>query len=301
MKELILDHTILRAAPIDLWPIQQKGHDAIPASFDLLFESGLLQLGHTPVRDWALLTPQSVRIVVPTIIDIGELHKSLAAGGALRDAFVKLRCAAILDRGILTACSQVQSELGNLCKEMRKRWAYQAASDFEDPTLKPYDRWLYVVEKCDGATDTHNSRVLALPISHASRIKKSNPGVVIYSLNDLTEDALNPAMAELGVTSDDTDYEAARSEWIEIAIDSLVANIQEAVTGLRILPGEPFQNVVRIDDALLFITLDTIGGVTVTALNASQQVLERFTMEVYRLGGSRLARGLATLRRAVVS
>lgn len=56
-----------------------------------------------------------------------------------------------------------------------------------------------------------------------------------------------------------------------------------------------------IDDRLLFITIDTIDGVTVASLMASKQTLEQFTVEVKRVGHAHLAHGLATFRRAKAS
>ena len=58
--------------------------------------------------------------------------------------------------------------------------------------------------------------------------------------------------------------------------------------------------VVRVDDDMFFITLDTIDGVTVASATASRQALEEFSLEVHRVGHVHLARGLAMLHRAAV-
>ena len=176
----------------------------------------------------------------------------------------------------------------------------EEANEFDDPVMQPYDRWWYAIEQYGNKSAPGEVRVLAIPIVHVNRARERNPNLAINELYHLLADGLSPVMAEIGVPKDSADYAAVRSEWIEIAIESLVANIEEAVKGWPILPGEPFQNVVLIDGDMFFVTLDTIDGVTVASPTASKQALERFTMEVHRVGHSHLAHGLATLRRATV-
>lgn len=129
----------------------------------------------------------------------------------------------------------------------------------------------------------------------------ANINLVINELYDLLEDGHSPVMAKIGIPKNSADYPEARAEWIEIAIESLVANIEEAVKGWPVLPGEPFQQLVWAGDDMFFITLDTIDGVTVASATASRQSLEEFSLEVHRVGHIHLARGLAMLHRAVVS
>jgi len=300
MNDLILDCTIVHAGPIDFWPIQEKGRRAVPACFDLLFGSGHLRLTHAAMQDWVFVTPELIRIAVPQVVNMDLFRKGMAIGGALRAALADLRCAAIVDRGILTACGEVKHELQSLSEEPSNRGADREEIDFDDPVLQPYGRWFYGIERNGDETDG-KPRVLGLPIPRINQARQRNPNLAIYTADDLLEDGLNPVTAEIGIPRRDADYTAARSEWIEIAIESLVANIQEAVKGWPILPGEPFQNLVLIDGDIYFITLDTIDGVTVTSPTASQQGLEQFTLDIHRVGHSHFAHGLATLRRAVVS
>ena len=114
MPDLILDSSILQAEARDFWPTQEKGRGALPACFDLAFGSGHLKLTHAAMPDWVLVTPELIRIAVPEIVNMQVFRGAMAIGGALRTAFVDLRCAAIVDRGILTACGEVKAELQSL-------------------------------------------------------------------------------------------------------------------------------------------------------------------------------------------
>lgn len=298
MNDLILDPTIVYAGLLDFWPTQNKGHGAVPACLDLSL-SGLLRLTHAPMQDWVLVTPEFIRIAVPGIVNMDHFHRGLAVGGALRTALVGLRCAAIADRGILTASGEVRHELQGLSEGPSSRGADRGEIDYDDPVLQPYGGWFYGIERNSGETDG-KPRVLGLPIPRVNQARQRNPDLAIYSSDDLLEDGLSPVTAEIGIPRHDADYAAARSEWIEIAIESLVANIEEAVKGWPILPGEPFQNVVLIEGDMFFITVDTVDGVTVASPTASEQALEQLTLEVHRVGHSHLVHGLAMLRRAVV-
>lgn len=300
MNDLILDDSILHATPIDFWPIQEKGLAAIPACFDLAFGSGHLKLIHAPMQDFVLVTPQFVRIAIPPIVNIERLHEELVVGEPLRNALVELRFAAIIDRGILTACGEVKDQLQSLSERPNNRDAGQEDNESDDPVMKPYDRWWYGVERNSDEIGSGKPQVLAFPISHVNRARERNPNLAINQLYDLLADGLSPVMAKIGVPKHSADYAAARSEWIEIALESLAANIDDAVKRWPALPGEPFQNFVRIDGDLFVITLDTIDGVTVQS-TASKQMLEQFTLEAHRVGHVHLAHGLATLRRAAAS
>lgn len=302
MNNLILDRTIVYAGPIDFWPIQEKGGHSYPACFDLHFESGLLALTHAAMSDWVLVTPTLIRIAVPGLVNMDQFHEGLALGGALRNALVELRCAAIIDRGILTACGEVKDQLQSLSDEPDSSCGVEEEdNEFDDPVLKPYDRWFYGVDRNASDADTSRPQVLGFPALHVDSATEHDPNLVIYSLDDLLEEGLNPITANIGVPRDDANYAAARRDWIEIAIESLLASIHEAVTRWPVLPGEPFQTTVRIDSDMFFITLDTIDGVNVASPTASKQALAQFALEVHKVGHSHLANGLQTLRRAVVS
>lgn len=114
MNELILHRTILQATPLDFWPLQAKGREAFSAYIDLFFGTGVLRLAHVSMSDWLLVTPELIRIAAPTVVNIEHFHDGLAIGGALRKALIELRCAAIIDRGILAACSDVNNEMQKL-------------------------------------------------------------------------------------------------------------------------------------------------------------------------------------------
>ncbi len=114
MTDLIPDHSIIHARPLDFWPIQEEGRAAIPACFELLYGSGQLRLTHTEMEDCVLVTPDLIRIAVLCVVNMERFRKGMAVGGALRNALVDLRCAAIVDRGILTACSEVNAALQGL-------------------------------------------------------------------------------------------------------------------------------------------------------------------------------------------
>jgi hypothetical protein len=301
MPDLIPDHSIIHARPLDFWPVQEKGRAAVPACFDLLYGSGHLRLTYAEMQDWVFVTPELIRIAVPEVVNMDLFRKGMAAGGSLRKALVDLRCAAIADRGILTACGAARHELQSLAELPRSGGVAEEANELDDPVMQPYDRWWYAIERYSNESALGELRVLAVPIAHVNRARDRNPNLAIDELYHLLTDGLSPVMAKIGVPTDSPDYAAVRSEWIEIAIESLVANIEEAVKGWPVLPGEPFQNVVVIDGNMFFITLDTIDGVTVASSTASKQALERFTREVHRVGHFHLAQGLATLRRAVVA
>lgn len=301
MNNLILDRTIVYAGPIDFWPIQQKGDHSYPACFDLHFESGLLALTHAAMSDWVLVTPTLIRIAVPGLVNMDQFHEGLALGGTLRNALVELRCAAIIDRGILTACGEVKDQLQSLSEEPDSSCGVEEEdNEFDDPVLKPYDRWFYGVDRNANDADTR-PQVLGFPALHVNSARERDPNLVIYSLDDLLEEGLYPITAKIGVPRDDANYAAARRDWIEIAIESLLANIQEAITRWPVLPGEPFQTTVLIDDDIYFITLDTVDGVTVASPTASKRALEQFSLEVSEAGRTHLAQGLEMLLRAVVS
>jgi len=299
MTDLIPDHSIIHARSLDFWPIQEKGRAAIPACFELLYGSGHLRLTYAEMQDWVFVTPELIRIAVPEVANMDLFRKAIAAGGVLRKTLVDLRCAALADRGVLTACGEVRHELQSLV-EPPNSTADHEDNDFDDPVMQPYDRWWYAIEQCGSEVASNKPEVLAIPITHVNRAREGNPNLEIKELHDLLADGLTPVLAKIGVPKDSADYAAARSEWIEIAIESLVASIKEAVKGWPVLPGEPFQNVVRIDDDMFFITLDTVDDVTVASATASKKAVEEVTLEVYRVGHSLLVHGLATLRRAVV-
>jgi hypothetical protein len=301
MNDLILDHKIIHAGPLDFWPIQEKGRGAVPACFDLLYGSGHLRLTHATMQDWVFVTPELIRITLPEVVNMTLFRKGMAIGGALRAALVDLRCAAIVDRGILSACGEVRHELQSLAEPPTSPGVDQEANEFDDPVMKPYDRWWYGIERNGNEAAPGDPQVVAIPIAHVNRARERNPNLAINELYHLMADGLSPVMAKIGVPRQSADYAAVRSEWIEIAIESLLANIEDAVKGWPVLPGEPFQNVVVIDGNMFFITLDTIDGLTVVSPTASKQAVEQFTREVHRVAHSRLARGLATLRRAIVS
>lgn len=301
MSDLIPDQTIVQARLLDFWPIQAKGRAALPPCLDLLYGSGHLRLTYAQMEDWVLVTPELIRIAVPEIANMDLFRNRMGVGGALRKALVDLRCAAIADRGILTACGEVKKTLQSLAEQPDGRGADPVDNEFDDPVMQPYDRWWYGVERNGNETSIDKPQVLAFPITHVNRARERNPNLVIDELYDLLADGLSPVMARIGVPKHSADYAAVRAEWIEIAIESLVANIEEAVKGWPVLPGEPFQQVVRVDDDMFFIGLDTIDGVTVASATASRQALKEFSLEVHRVGHIHLARGLAMLHRAVVS
>jgi hypothetical protein len=301
MNELTLDPTILQAGPLDCWPIQEKGRSALPACFDLTLGSGLLTLTHAAMPDWVMVSTEHIRIAMPEAANITRLREALGIGGILRSALIDLRWAAISDRGILTACGEVKKTLQRLADQPDGRGADPVDNEFDDPVMQPYDRWWYGVDRKGNEASIDKPQVLAFPITHVNRARERNPNLVINELYDLLEDGHSPVMAKIGIPKNSADYPEARAEWIEIAIESLVANIEEAVKGWPVLPGEPFQQLVWAGDDMFFITLDTIDGVTVASATASRQSLEEFSLEVHRVGHIHLARGLAMLHRAVVS
>lgn len=303
MNDLILDRTITHAEALDFWPTQEKGRRAIPACVDLSFESGILKLTHAAMQDWVLVTPGHILIALPGAVSMTHFHKALAVGGALRNAFVELRCAAIADRGILTACSEVKNELRNLSEEPNHRGVARekGGSGIGDPVFEPYSLWFYAIDRNGRRTEDGKPQVLAFPLPYVSRAREVAPSLAIYELDDLLEMGLSPVTAKIGVPKDHAGYEVARREWIELAIKSLVADIEEAVKGWPVIPGEPFQTITLVDDHLFFITLDTIDGVSVASSIASKDELIRFSRDVNEIGRAHLAHGLATLHRAVVS
>lgn len=299
MTDLIPDHCIMHARLLDFWPIQQKGRAAIPACIELLYGSGHLRLTYAEMQDSVFVTSDLIRIAVPEVADMDRFRKAIATGGVLRKTLVDLRYAALAGRGILTACGEVRHVLQRLVEPVNSH-ADQEDNDFDDPVMQPYGRWWYAIKKCGNEAAFNKPEVLAIPVTHVNRAREGNPDLEIKELRDLLADSLNPMLAKIGVPKENVDYAGARSEWIETALESLVASVKEAVKGWPVLPGEPFQNVVRIDDVMFFITLDTIDGVTVASATASKKAVEEFTIEVYRVGYSLLARGLSTLRRSVM-
>jgi hypothetical protein len=292
MNRLILDDTVVQASLPHFWPIQQMGQSAVPACLDLSFESGLLRLAHTPMQDWFVVTAAVARIAVPGLVNMDRFHTALAHGGALRNALIKLRIAAIIDRGVFAACADVKHELQLLSEQPG---VDEESCEAEDPVLKPYARWRYAVAH---KGEAGRPQVLAFPPSHIHRAKARDPDLVIKTLTELLADGLSPAIAKIGVREGDAGYVLARRDWIAIAVDSLVASIEEDVNRWPILPGEPFQVCILIDDDLYFIGLDTFDGVTVASATASAQALERVSLNVNEVGGARLAQGLKILARA---
>ena len=114
MHDLILDSSILEAEARDFLPLQEKGRSALTPCFDFSFGTGHLKLTYATMSDWVLVTPERIRLAVPSIVNMERFRKGMAVGGALRNALVDLRCAAIIDRGILTACGEVNTELQGL-------------------------------------------------------------------------------------------------------------------------------------------------------------------------------------------
>jgi len=114
MNELILDRSILEAEARDFLPLQKKGCSALPPCFDFSFGTGHLKLTYAAMPDRVLVTPERIRIAVPCVVNMEHFRKGMSADGALRAAFVRLRWAVIADRGMLTACGEVNAELQGL-------------------------------------------------------------------------------------------------------------------------------------------------------------------------------------------
>ena len=114
MHDLILDSSILEAEARDFLPLQEKGRHALTPCFDFSFGTGHLKLIYATMPDWVLVTPDRIRISVPSIVNMEHFRQGMSVGGALRMALVKLRWAVISDRGILTACGEVNAELQGL-------------------------------------------------------------------------------------------------------------------------------------------------------------------------------------------
>ena len=301
MDDLILDRTIRNAGAIDFRSIPGTGLSLdLTACLDLFYGTGLLGLTHVAMESWVVVTPELVRIAVPEALNVNLFREGLAVGGALRNALVELRCAAIVDRGTLAACCDVNSKLQSLTEQESIRSADRdgSKSGIGDPVFEPYSLWFYGIER---KTEDGKPQVLAFPLPYVGRAREVAASLAIYDLDDLLEMGLSPVTAKIGVPKDHAGYEVARREWIELAIKSLVADIQEAIKGWPVLPGEPFQNIVLIDDHLYFITLDTFDGVTVASATASKDELTRFSRDVTEIGCSHLAKSLTTLRRASMS
>lgn len=114
MHDLILDRSVLEAEHLDFWPTQEKGRRALTPCFDLAFGTGHLKLTYAAMPDRVLVTPERIRIAVPCVVNMERFRKGMSADGALRAAFVRLRWAVIADRGMLTACGEVNAELQGL-------------------------------------------------------------------------------------------------------------------------------------------------------------------------------------------
>jgi len=199
MSELILDPTIIHAGQLSCWPIQERGRPALPACFDLALGSGLLKLTHAAMPDWVMVSTEHIRIAMPDAVNITLLREALGTGGILRSALVDLRWAAISDRGILTACGEVKKTLHSLAEQPDGRGADHDDNEFDDPVMKPYDRWWYGVERNGKEASTDKPQVLAFPITHANRARERNPNLVIDELHELLADGLSPVMARIGV------------------------------------------------------------------------------------------------------
>ena len=118
MDDLILDRTIRNAGAIDFRSIPGTGLSLdLTACLDLFYGTGLLGLTHVAMESWVVVTPELVRIAVPEALNVNLFREGLAVGGALRNALVELRCAAIVDRGTLAACCDVNSKLQSLTEQ----------------------------------------------------------------------------------------------------------------------------------------------------------------------------------------
>lgn len=114
MPDLTIDSSILEAAARDFLPLQEKGDSALTPCLDLWFGTGSLNLAYAEMPDRVLVTPERILIAIPWVVNMERFRKGMAVGGALRNALVDLRCAAIIDGGILTACGAVNAELQDL-------------------------------------------------------------------------------------------------------------------------------------------------------------------------------------------
>ena len=170
----------------------------------------------------------------------------------------------------------------------------------ENAMLAPYEAWFYGIERRHGsdATDVDRKNVLAFPFSHARQARAHSSSLAIHVLDDLLEIGASPILATIGIEKEHADYETARREWIAISIDSLIAGIDEAVKSWRILPGEPFQNALRLENDLFFVTVDTVDGLTVASPTASKARLYRLLDDINAIAGPRLTDAVALLREA---
>jgi len=140
MNDLAFDPSIVHAKLRDFWPIQRVGQIASPAYLELSFGSGLLKLTHISMTDWVLVTPDFARIIAPGLTNMIRFQLGLGLGGALRNAFVELRCAGIIDRGIFSACQNVRDELELLLDHPSCRPVHQGNDEASGSQLTHFDR-----------------------------------------------------------------------------------------------------------------------------------------------------------------
>jgi hypothetical protein len=67
-----------------------------------------------PIVEPFVVMPEYVRFDARGPLAPDVLRRDLAVGGALRKLIVELRCAALIDRGLLTACQAFSSKLESL-------------------------------------------------------------------------------------------------------------------------------------------------------------------------------------------
>ena len=288
--KLVIDDSIEQARTTLVW-IKQHG-DSKPC-LELSFESGILKLIHAPILHLFVITHESVRFEVSGALDPSNLRAGLVPGADLRRSIDEVRCAALIDRAVLTACRNFTATLDTMYS--------RSSLSLSGPALTPYDFWTYGIEP-DG-TGEFSGRLLAFPTdAHVQAAKKQNRSLVEYRLEDLLRVGRTPLTAQICAAEDDQGYQFMREKWISTAITSLVEKVDQSIrTSIQrnTFPDESFQSCIFLADRLYVIKLDMVHGVSVDATTAGMEELNQVRREVSERGGAQIKYALNRLRARV--
>ena len=289
--KLIIDNSIQNAQTCFVW-FERTGEPSLKPCLRLSFEAGILTLTHETILNTFEVSPESVRFKISDALDPRNLRAGLALGGDLRPLIDEVRCAALSDRDLLTACRNVSAKLDTM---------YSCGLlSLSGPALTPYDSWTYANE-FEGSPVTS---LLAFPTAaHFEAFKTKNQSLTEYRLEDLLRIGQTPVNAQICAAENDQGYQFMREWWISTVIYSLVGKVNRSIkksARLNIFPDHTFESAIFFADRLYVIQLDVSCGMRVYSASAGKEELDRVRKEVSERGDAQLTSALKSLRARVL-
>jgi hypothetical protein len=290
MKKLSIDNSIQDAQANLVW-FEQLGKPALKPCLELSFETGILKLTYEQILNPFEITHESVRFEVSEELTPSNLRAGLAVGGDLRLLIDEVRCAALIDCDLLTACRTFCTKLDTMYS--------RGLLALSGPALTPYDSWTYGIE-----FNGFCSSFLAFPTpGHVEQFKKEHQSLIEYRLEDFLSIGQSPVSAQICAAVDDHGYQFMREQWISTAINSLDGMVDRSITKSiqqNTFPDYTFQSAIFLADRLYVIQLDVSHGLRIDSASASAKELDRVRREVSERGEAQFNFALKRLRARLV-